>query len=264
MSCEMIYFVKTIYESPQFIQNHFHPCYELVYYLKGSGRSEISGTQYEFHENTFFLIQPKHIHNEQEYQYVEVMFTGFTTNNYQLTEGIFPDKDGSILRLMSAIHGEMQQKKPYYRSMMNALTEELILNVLRIVEAQKVKEDSFEYSLNYIDANATKNISIQQIAANLGYNYDYLRHLFINKMNISAKQYLLEAKLNNVRDILLHSDVSLDTIASMTGFSSASHLCMVFRKAEHMTPKEYKQIQQANQLLDNKAVKTSSLEGTDC
>lgn len=260
----MIYFVKTIYDSPRFIQNHFHPCYELVYYLKGNGRSDLSGVQYEFKENTFFVIQPRHIHNEQEYQYVEVMFIGFSTNNYRLAEGLFPDADGSVLRLLSAIHREMQSKKSYYRSMMNLLTEELILNVLRITEEQKGKEDSFEYILNYIEANATKNINIQQVAANLGYNYDYLRHLFITKMNVSAKQYLLDAKLNNVKDILLHSDFSLDTIASMTGFSSASHLCMVFRKAEHMTPKEYKQAQKDNLLLDNKAVNTPSLEETGC
>ena len=40
-NCEFKFLVRTEHEKDYSIQNHTHPCYELVYYLDGMGESVI-------------------------------------------------------------------------------------------------------------------------------------------------------------------------------------------------------------------------------
>ena len=88
--------------------------------------------------------------------------------------------------------------------------------------------------------NANKNVSIQQMAFNLGYSYDYFRQLFVEKMGMSAKKYLVNLKITNAKEYLLNTQYSVSKISRITGFSSPSHLCTVFKENIGLTPNEYR------------------------
>ena len=153
---------------------------------------------------------------------------------------------------MLEIANEMNLKRSYYSAILNTLTEKLVYLVLRKAGVEQNKEEYFRYILNYFNVNANQNISIKQIAFNLGYNADYLGQLFLANTGTTAKNYLTEIRLKNVCEFLLNFDYSLNKIAELTGFSSASHLCLIFKKYYGISPLEYKKQEQ-------KKVKTSSL-----
>ena len=105
--------------------------------------------------------------------------------------------------------------------------------------------------MNYIESSATQKISIKQIAYNLGYNYDYLRQLFLKWTGKTAKDYLIDIKLKHVKNYLINFDYSLDDIANLTGFSSASHLCMAFKREFNISPLDFRHLEKKNRQVDN-------------
>ena len=112
-------------------------------------------------------------------------------------------------------------------------------------------EVDFSYILNYVESIANQRISVEQIAAALGYNYDYLRQLFLKKTGMTLKNYIMDARLNNVQKYLLNYDYTLDELAGITGFTSPSHLCMVFKRKFGLSPLEYKLRERKDPKVDN-------------
>ena len=145
----------------------------------------------------------------------------------------------------------MEAKNALYQSILNVLTEKLVFQVLRSYTKRERSESSFDYILNYINTAANRNISVQQIARDLKYNYDYLRSLFLAHTGQTIKSYLQNLRLINVKNYLLDSDYTLAKIAEITGFNSASHLCAVFKKETGKTPLEWKTDAENNPRRDN-------------
>ncbi len=250
MSTEFQFIVRQKYKNAYSITKHTHPCHELVYYIYGAGTSTVNDQSYTFGKQTALLTAPNEIHGETSDQLVEVLFIGFSTD-HEFDCSFFNDENGEIYQIMLEAERELKNKKPFYTQMLNALSDKLVYTLLRNSPQKKYRHSDFKAVLDYIDANATKNISIKQMATDIGYCYDYLRQLFIQNTRMTAKQYLMQVKLNKVKDYLINSDLRLDFIAEITGFTSPSHLCMSFRKAFGMSPMEYKATNVNNDRIDN-------------
>ncbi len=250
MDSEFKFFVRQTYNKKYVIQKHSHPCYELVYYLNSEGLTTINDTTYSFSKNTFTVVRPNENHNETAEQQTSLMFIGFNTN-YELPSGFYEDVNGEILNTLLEIDKEMKNKQPLYQSILNVLTEKLLLHILRLYPKKNFSESNFEYIFNYITSNANKNISVQQMASALGYSYDYLRQLFVKQMGKTIKDYITELKIDKVKTYLLNTNYTLDKIAELTGFSSSSHLCMTFKKETNTSPIDFRDNELKKNRVDN-------------
>lgn len=251
MSTQFSFCTRQSYPKNYSIQSHTHPCYELVYYLQGEGTTTINQTQYDFRPNTFIVTSPNEIHKESSKGPVSVKFIGFTTDSEKLRSGIYSDSDRTILHTIEEIQNELDLKQPQYQTMLNLLAKKVIIQVLRLSPEHYYSKTSFEYIENYIKMNANKNTTIQELAKDLNYSYDYLRQLFLSRLNISAKKYFLGFKLQNTKNYLLNSDLTIKQIADITGFSSPSHLCAAFKKNFGLTPQQYRKQRDEQKLRIN-------------
>ncbi|MBR6806021.1 MAG: AraC family transcriptional regulator [Bacteroidaceae bacterium] len=86
-------------------------------------------------------------------------------------------------------------KKAFFERIIDNLATNCIYLLLRLAKVAKKTPESFDYVLNYMNSVVSNNMTIKQIAYNLGYNYDYFRQLFLQKTGMTAKEYLLKAKL---------------------------------------------------------------------
>lgn len=245
MNSELKFFTRQEYKGAYAIQPHTHPCYEIVYYLTGTGTITVNGEQYEFQPHTLILTQKDEIHSERAKEPVTVLFLGFTTEHTFDNGPFYSDPEEKMLQTIMEIESEMKQKDQYYEAVINLLTEKLLYQLQRQDPSKSTRKNDFAYILNYMHANANQKITVEQIAYTLGYNYDYFRQLFIKNTKQSAKTYLMRLKLNNVKEYLINFDYTLDEIAQITGFSSTSHLCMVFKKQFGVTPAEFKKRNQS-------------------
>ena len=182
-----------------------------------------------------------------------VGFLPFSTVGYSLsnTSELTKDEDGTVLQTMLEIEREMKNKQNYYSAIANLLTKKLLYQILRTTKNKSDDKADFKYILNYIEASANQKISVRQIAYNLGYNYDYLRQLFLKQTGKTAKDYLTNLRLNSAKQYLANFDYSLEEIAAMTGFSSPSHLCMTFKKHFGISPLAFKEADSKNNKTDN-------------
>ena len=93
-----------------------------------------------------------------------------------------------------------------------------------------------------IEINKPENLSwsVSDIVANYNYCHTHLSRLFKEEMNMSLLQYLTTVKMNNARDLLLYSTLSLEEIREALGYLSLSHFNNLFKKYYKMTPGKYR------------------------
>ena len=90
-------------------------------------------------------------------------------------------------------------------------------------------------------------------------NKYHLSHTFQREYGISPISYLITRRIREGRHMLENTSYSLSQIAHSIGFSSPSYFSQSFRKAEGMSPAEYRKRARASQ-----AAAPVQLEGGTC
>lgn len=81
------------------------------------------------------------------------------------------------------------------------------------------------------------------IAAELHYDYPYLSRLFAEVEGITIEHYIIQQKIEKVKEYLIYDELSLSQIAFNMGYSSTAHLSAQFKKATGLTPSQFKALQ---------------------
>lgn len=92
----------------------------------------------------------------------------------------------------------------------------------------------------YIAINLAEDISVEKIAANLHVNPSHLMRSFKKEKGITISHFRNKKRINEAKELLLHSNLSLTDIAYMVGFSSQQYFTKVFKKEENMSPLAFK------------------------
>ena len=92
----------------------------------------------------------------------------------------------------------------------------------------------------YINMHIEENLQVRDIADEFRYCEKHIRHLFKTTLGVSPKQYINKIKLENIRNQLSSSSLSLQELAEKYAFASASHLINNFKKEYGVTPTDYR------------------------
>lgn len=95
-------------------------------------------------------------------------------------------------------------------------------------------------TVHYSDEPPKKNFS-ELIAQTLHHDYSYLSNLFSEVEGITIEQYILNQKIEKVKELLTYDESSLSQIAVQLGYSSTAHLSNQFKKLTGLTPTQFKQ-----------------------
>lgn len=129
------------------------------------------------------------------------------------------------------------------------LTVEAELQYARLVrDLQESSDDDITPEENphisrckdYIFAHMHGKITVQELAAAVGLETNYLSTLFKRCEKKTIKQYINEEKVKLIKNLLTYSSYSYIEIATYLGFSSQSHMGMEFKRITGMTPGEYR------------------------
>lgn len=113
-------------------------------------------------------------------------------------------------------------------------------------------------TLDYIHGNYEKVITVAKLCERFHTNHTTLLKEFRALTGTTINQYILEYRLNLVREALLFTSLTIDEIAIKFGFRQASYLSRVFRARTGMAPGCFRNqlINQISDLSDNKVTKT--------
>jgi AraC-like DNA-binding protein len=77
----------------------------------------------------------------------------------------------------------------------------------------------------------------------LDYDYTYLANTFSEVTGITIQNYIINHKIERVKELLLYDELNLGEIAFKLHYSSAAHLSNQFKKVTGLTPSFYKKLQ---------------------
>ncbi len=73
-------------------------------------------------------------------------------------------------------------------------------------------------------------------------DYRYLSTLFSEVESITIEQYLINQKLERVKELIVYDELNLSQIADLLNYSSVSHLSAQFKSNTGMTPSQFRKI----------------------
>lgn len=112
----------------------------------------------------------------------------------------------------------------------------------QVIETEK--EIRIKSMLSYIHRNFREKITLEEIAAAANISEREANRIFQKIIQQTPFEYLLNYRLNAAKELLSHSDLSITEISYRCGFTDSAYMGKQFRKANGMTPKEYRQRKQ--------------------
>ncbi len=79
-----------------------------------------------------------------------------------------------------------------------------------------------------------------RIAAHVHHDYSYVSKLFSEVESITIEQYIIQQKIEKVKELIAYNELSLSQIALQLGYSSVAHLSNQFKKTTGVTPSVFK------------------------
>ena len=92
----------------------------------------------------------------------------------------------------------------------------------------------------YIRAHITEELTIQSIAAEIGYTEYYLARKFRKEMGIKILDYIKNIRIEYAKVYLLSTDKSVQEISDLLHFSTRNHFTRVFRELTGITPSQFR------------------------
>lgn len=120
---------------------------------------------------------------------------------------------------------------------------ELLQNVMARV--RKCKENQSRSApiracMDYIQTHMFEKIQLENMAKELGYAAYYLSKRFKAETGVSLNDYIKEQKIEQAKQMLCRSGMSVAETSERLAFSSPSYFCAVFKQFTGVMPSEYR------------------------
>ena len=236
---------------------HTHSCTELFYCLSGEGQFYISGEYYPVRPDDMVIVNPQVEHTELSLnaaplEYVvlgiagiEVLF-GKADSPYAILN--CKEQRDRMCTLLHMLLAEADHSLDGYETVCQDLLEVLLIWLVRSstlsLQLQKntARADNRECAeiKRYIDINYRENLSLDKLAALAHINKYYLAHTFQKEYGVSPITYLSRRRIEESKYLLGNTGHTLAQVSELLGFSSPSYFSQCFRKAEGISPNEYR------------------------
>ena len=117
-----------------------------------------------------------------------------------------------------------------------------LLNDKKSILIEKIRNVITEM-IHYSDELPAVNHS-EYISEKLGYDYTYLANTFSEVKGITIQQFIINHKIERVKELLLYDELNLTEISYKLHYSSVAHLSNQFKKVTGLSPSFYKQLKQ--------------------
>lgn len=255
--CKLLYVSSAQYGGDWHSSAHAHDCTELFYVVSGVGQFQVEGRFFPVSADDLVVINPNVEHTELSHdnrplEYIVLGVEGLEfappqeeDSRYCLMS--FQGHREDILPCLHSLLREAEGKQAGYELICQNLLEVLTIRLGRMAVLSAVsggRYSSKECALvrRYIDSHFKENITLSQLSDLVHINKYYLVHTFSREYGVSPISYLISRRLQESKYLLTRTNHSLSQISHMLGFSSPSYFSQSFRRAEKMSPLEYRKL----------------------
>jgi len=97
-----------------------------------------------------------------------------------------------------------------------------------------------ERALSWYTEHLPRNPSVKEVAEAVHVSPSHLRRLFAQVRQASPKQLFRRVRLEKAQDLLGRTNATLDEIAALCGYTSASHFCREYKAEHRFTPSTWR------------------------
>ncbi len=143
--------------------------------------------------------------------------------------------------------GKVSISSPLKESILSEINDVLNNNGFELIDDKKSKLIDHIKTLIIAEVHHEKNKlasinSSEFISKEVGYDYSYLSHLFSSVEGITIEKYIINQKIEKVKELLVYDELSLNEISFQLGYSSVQHLSNQFKKITGLTPSHFKKL----------------------
>lgn len=114
------------------------------------------------------------------------------------------------------------------------------LSCVKLVESQQKTDNVVHKLLIYVSDHFTEDITLNSVAAALGYEPHYVSRCFNSFIGIGFKQFINNYRVDYAKKLLMDKNVSITTAAYTSGFQSIRSFNRIFQETVGITPTEFR------------------------
>lgn len=250
-------------------QEHHHDFIEILFIKDGCAQIDVNGTSTVAQKGDIVIYNAATPHREQCLSDESVEMYFFALDNLSLSHlpinhllppeynNIFPTASlyDTFISLFEQAIQELESQQPFHGDIVKNLARALLLYVVRVIHADKADKPVLhsnkivEQATQYINEHYHGPITLDALAEHCFVNKYYLSHLFADQRGITLKQYIINKRLAEAKQLLLSQKASISEIAARVGFSDTSYFSRLFKREVGASPLQYRQ----NKEKQNKA-----------
>ncbi len=248
-------------------QYHYHPEYEIVCVLEGSGRRHVGNHLSQYEEGDLVFMGPNLPHSgfgqEAIGQHEEIVV--------QLKENLWGDHflDMPEMKAIKTLFDRSRQGICFYgetkiriqRRLKKLLTLTPFERLMELMQILHLLANTHEYSLlnmeglkmelnskdearlkriiKYVDENYQKPIDIQEVASIVHLAVPSFCHYFKKMMNLTFTDFVNQYRINQACH-LLTTDRSITDVSFESGFGNVAYFNRVFKAQKQQSPSAYR------------------------
>lgn len=222
--------------------------FSTVMFTKGSGFIVIDNLEYEVKPNRIFVFSDRQVIGWSHYENTIGLIIAFTSH-IALSLHIHFDKPcldipESESRLYKEIYGncihEFTRNDRLSQSIIQSAIGYLYTLFNRKADSTDANDNIITSFRNAVCRDFSVNITVDDIASQLNIQQRVLNERCLNRIGITAKQYILDLKLTEAKRLLAFTDLNASQIASKTSFEDPSYFTRIFKKKTGLTPSAFK------------------------
>ena len=144
---------------------------------------------------------------------------------------IIRTEDGTACRIISVMQDISRNKKDEDGLCALGARKNIIVEKIKNIIVELI-----HYSNEQLQINFSAHLSKE-----LHYDYTYLANLFSDVEGMPIRRYIIQQKIERVKELMLADELSLTDIAGKLHYSSVAHLSNQFKKVTGVTPSLFKQ-----------------------
>lgn len=241
--------------------------YNMVYFLHGTSKCKIKGTEYYTSRFNYLLLKPHERItflncNKDIVNVLSLSFSQETASKISPDETILEAFKEEILKdkrlytsqsltashiraLAMQLHAELNANNPASEVYINGLMSIILTSIHRVYLEDSLSNKNviikglrIDDIMNYVMTHLSEEISLDKLAEGLFFSKYYILHQFKKQTGTSLYSYILKRKLDYSKK-LIEDGITINEVYKQCGFGDYSNFFRSFKKEFSCTPKQY-------------------------
>ena len=246
---------------PNYVPYHHHDWYELYYITSGSVMYRMKHNNYFVEQGGWIFIPPKTNH-KSIYQSANSTRYLFNFSKDYINSSLYQKLDQFITHtafnpslqifsylddIVNRTYNEFQNPSDLSDEFYKCYLFEILATLLKDAEGKPIRENSsnnfiIENTITYINKHFSEKLNLQELADINYVTPNYLSRLFKQTTGINLFEYIQTIRLNHSKILITTTNESIALIAEKCGFGDPNYFSYSFKKAESVSPLQYRKL----------------------